>query len=175
MRLYYKGATDRIRAYHRSGHDRDWLQARVKDLSERAHLTPGRAGTRLRHNARALSLYEKHFAHRTLEPQGQFHLRLDVGNVTITVCPDLCVIEKGKLKLIKLEFSEDEPSDETVKVISQGMFEATTARVPDLRSSSVVLLDVPRGAEHRGTRAGARRLCEIHAACKSIESLWPGI
>lgn len=175
MRLYYKDATDRIQAYHQSGHGREWLRAKVSDIAELASLTPGRSGTRLRHNARALSLYERHFADRELEPQGQLWLRLNVGGVVITVSPDLYVLEKGKLKVLKLEFGKDEPSTQTVKVISQTMFEAAKGSVPGITSSSVLLLDVPRGVEHRGARAGAKMLREIEAACLSIESMWPDI
>lgn len=175
MRLYYKDATDRIVAYHRSGHDRSWLTEKAKDVAELARLTPGPAGTRLRNNSRALSFYEQHFAERSFEPQGQLRLRLEVGGVTITVSPDLYVLEKGKAKVVKLEFSKEAPSDESVKIISQAMFEAAKGHVQGLSSSSVLLLDVPRGTEHRGARAGARMLNEIQAACKTIEAVWPSI
>jgi hypothetical protein len=175
MRLYYKDATDRIQAYHGSAHERDWLRAKVKDLTELAQLTPGRSGTRLRHNARALSLYERYFGDRALVPQGQLRLRLTVSGVVLTVTPDLYVLEKGKAKLIKLEFSKAPPNREIVKIVSQAMFEAARGHVPNLTSSSVAYFDVANGTEHRGARAGARTLREIEAACKSIESLWPGI
>jgi hypothetical protein len=175
MRLYYKDATDRIQAFHRSGHGRAWLRDKVNDLMDLAQLTPGRAGTRLRHNARALAQYERHFADRRLEPQGQIRLSLDIGNVRVTVTPDLYVVERGKLKVVKLEFSKDAPTDDTIKVVSQTMFEAAKGSVPAITSSGVLYLDVPRGLEYRGARAGAKTLREIEAACKSIESLWPGI
>jgi hypothetical protein len=175
MRLYYKDATDRIQLYHKSPHDRDWLRRKVKDLTELAQLTPGRAGTRLRHNARALSLYEYHFGGRAFESQGQLRLRLPIGNVLITVTPDLYVLERGKSKVVKLEFSKTRPSEDTVKIISQVMFEAARGHVDDLTSSSIIYLDVPNGVEFRGARAGARTLREIEAACLSIESLWGGI
>src|SRR5205823_522749 len=74
MRLYYKDATDRIQAYHGSAHDRSWLQVKAADLAELAQLTPGRPGTRLRHNARALTAYERHFAMKEYEPQVQLRL-----------------------------------------------------------------------------------------------------
>lgn len=175
MRLYYKDATDRILAYHRSGHDREWLRSKAKDVADLARLTPGRPGTRLKHNARGLTLYEQHFAGRKFEPLGQLRLKLGVGDVTITVSPDLYVAEKGKPKLLKLEFAVDTPSDDFVKTVSQTMFEAAKGNVDGLSPSSVLFLDVPRGAEHRGARAGARMLREIEAACKNIGSMWPSI
>lgn len=175
MRVYYKDATDRILAFHKSGHDRSWLRAKAKDLAELARLTPGAAGARLRNNARALAHYEEHFSVRVLEPQGNLRLRWDVGGVRIGVNPDLHVLERGKTKLVKLEFSKDVPGDDAVKIISQVMFEAAKGHVPQLTSSSILLFDVPRGVEHRGARAGAKTLREIEAACKTIESVWASI
>lgn len=175
MRLYYKDATDRIKAYHRSSHDRDWLRAKVIDLSQLARLTPGRAGTRLRHNARALTAYEKYFADWQLIPLSQLRLRLDVGDVTVTVTPDLHALERKRVKLVKLDFSTSAPNDTAVKIVSQIMFEAAKGRLQSLSSSSIVYIDVTRGHEYKGARAGARTLREIEAACANIENIWPSI
>lgn len=175
MRLYYKDATDRIYAYHGSAHDRSWLRTKVTDLTELARLTPGRPGTRLRHNARALAAYERHFASRKFEPQNQLRLRLEVSGVTITVTPDLHAIERNKTKIIKFDFSSSEPDEGVVKIVSQVMFEAAKGRVPSIRSSSIAYIDVTRGKEFKGARAGARTLREIEAACANIGSIWPSI
>jgi len=175
MRLYYKDATDRISAYHGSSHGREWLRAKVSDLTDLARLTPGRAGTRLRHNARALAAYERHFADRHFEIQRQLRLRLAVGDVVITVTPDLHAVERDKPELIKLDFAVEAPKEETVKIVSQVMLEAARGRVPDIRSSSIRYLDVTRGREFKAARAGARTLRDIEAACTNIESIWPSI
>ena len=44
-----------------------------------------------------------------------------------------------------------------------------------LTSSSVILLDIPRGEEHRGARMGARMRNDIEAACQNIEAIWDTI
>jgi hypothetical protein len=175
MRLYYKDATDRIQAFHRSGHPSTWLEQKAADLSQLARLTPGRAGTRLRHNARALLSYEAHFADRQFSPQSQLRLRLGIGDVTITVSPEIYALERGATRVVKLDFSKDAPSTETVKIVSQVMFEAAKTRLGGIRSTEVMYFDVARGAEHKAARAGARTLREIEAACANIEALWPGI
>ena len=175
MRLYYRDATDRIYAFHKNTHDRTWLLKKSKELADLASVHSGRPAARLRHNARALQSYEQHFATRSFVPQGQLRLTMQFGTVVVGVAPDLYVEERGKHKLIKLDFSKDEPGDEVVRIISQLMFEAAKGKVPSCSSSSVLYLDVPRGREHRGARAGARALREIEDACKNIEHLWPGI
>jgi hypothetical protein len=175
MRRYYKDATDRIRVYHRPGHEPSWLRAKVLELSELARLTPGRAGAKLRHNARALAAYEKHFAGRSLLPLPNLRLRLDIGNVVIGVSPDLHAIERKKAKLLKFDFSVAAPSDDMIKIVSQVMFEAAKGSVADLTSSSIEYVDVTRGNEFRGARAGARTLREIEAACATIENVWASI
>jgi hypothetical protein len=175
MRRYYKEVTDRIRAYHSSPHDRAWLQRKTSELAELARVTPGRGAARLRHNARALAAYERHFATKAYVPQAQLRLQLPVGNVLVSVAPDLHTFERNRVKLIKLDFSTTLPNVEAVKIVSQVMFEAARGRVSDLKSSSISYLDVTRGSEHKGARAGGRALREIEAACLSIESIWPGI
>lgn len=175
MRLYYKDASDRIVAFHRSGHPAQWLREKAEEIAEVARLTPGPAGTRLRHNARAVLAYQTHFADRRLDPQSAPRLKLEVGGVTISVTPDMLAFESQKPRLVKLDFSATQPSADSIKIVSQVMLEAAAGRIAGLSSSSVRYLDVPRGVEHKAARAGARTLREVEAACANIESLWPDI
>jgi hypothetical protein len=175
MRLYYRDATKRIYAFHKNSHDGSWLIQKAKELTDLASAHSGRPAARLRHNARALRAYEQFFGSRKFIPQGQLRLSISYGQVSIAVSPDLYVEEKGKLKLVKLEFGKDTPSQGVVKIVSQLLFEAGRGKVPAFSSSSVLYLDVPRGAEHKGARAGSRAAREIEDACKNIEQLWPGI
>ena len=174
-RLYYREARDLIAAFHRNHHDGDWLRVKAQELAALADLMGGMSGHRLKQNARALLHYERHFGTRGFEPVEDLRLYLNIGKVRISATPDLVVDERGKRKLVKLDFSAKAPDPEKVKIIAQCMFEAAQGHIPKLTSSSILYLDVRRGAEHRGARAGARTWREIEAACETIAALWDTI
>ncbi len=85
------------------------------------------------------------------------------------------MLEGKNEKVIKLEFGVDPPSETEVKVISQLMFEAVHAVGLRLPAAGVLYLDVQRGKEHRGARAGSRMKSDIEAACKTISNIWDSI
>jgi hypothetical protein len=175
MRLYYREAVDRIEAFHRNNHDTAWMLAKAEDLAQLAALQGGPSRTRLRHNSRAVRQYSQNFGARQFVPQAAYRLRLDVGSVRISSAPDLSVIEAGKQKAIKLHFSSTAPDPDVVKIVSQCMFAAAQGQLANVTGSSVLYLDVARGDEYRGARAGARTMREIEAACETISVLWEAI
>jgi hypothetical protein len=176
MRLYYRDACERIIAFHRKNHDRAWLRTQAEDFGRLAELTKGSSGTRLRNNGRAMRQYEQHFGDRVFEVLSDLRLEVEFSGVRITATPDLYVRESGKHKAIKLEFSKSTPPPDAVKVVTQCLYEAARrGRVPGLSSSSVLYLDIPRGLEHRGARAGSRMLRDIEAACETISQVWDSI
>jgi hypothetical protein len=99
-------------------------------------------------------------------------LYIHCGGVRISVTPDLCVEERGRLKLAKLEFSKTEPMLEMVRIQLQLMLQAADAAGMGLSGSSILLLDVHRGQIHRGARRGSRRGRDIEAACDTIAAVW---
>lgn len=175
MRQYYQDATNAVRAFHRNGHDRVRLREQAQSLATRARLTGGSTGTRLRNNARGLQQYEEHFGGRVFEVQAAQTMRLVFSEVQIALNPELHVMERGRAKLMKLNFASDVPSEIEVKVIVQCLYEAANRQLGQFPASAVLLLDVPRGVEHRGARAGARTLRDIEAACETIAGIWPQI
>jgi hypothetical protein len=173
--VYYREARDHIAAYHRRGHRPEWMAAKADDLLQLAAADRSVTGQRLRHNARALIHYEAHFARRGFAVQPDLRLSLQLGVVRVSVVPDLHVVEKRKEKIIKLEFGVNPPTRDSVRIISQVMYEAARGHIPHLTNRSILFLDVPRGNEHHGARAGARTLGEIEAACQNIQGIWPTI
>ena len=124
---------------------------------------------------RAVRLYERNFGSRSFEPLSPIRLNLEFYAVRISVVPDLHILENGKEKLVKLDFGVKAPEPELTKIIAQATFEAAAGHVRGLTSSSILYLDVARGKEYRGARAGARTMREIEAACLNIAALWDGI
>ena len=175
MRLYYREASERIAAYHRNKHEAEWLLKKAEDLVNLATLTGGPSGARLRHNGRALRQYNQHFSLRRFVVQTGCRLKLDIGDVRISIVPDLTVTEGGKEKLVRLDFSNSTPSSDLIKIVSQATYEAARGHVSNLTNTSVLYLDVPRGIEYKGARAGARTIREIEAACATISTVWDSI
>lgn len=172
---YYQKARNCIRAYHKNGHNQQWLIQNARSLATQAEGVRGQARTKLNNNSRAIRQYAKHFSDRDFEPLENIKLSLEFPDVKISVYPDLRVIEKGKEKIIKLEFVKEEPDKKIIKIITQALFEAQVGEGMGLTSASVLYLDVPRGAEHRGARIGSRLNSEMMAACENIAAIWESI
>lgn len=175
MRGYYRDARDRIEAYHRNPHSEEWLEEKALDLSELAALTSPNSAVRLRNNARALRAYRQAFARRVFSVQKPVKLPLDFGAVRIKVNPELHVMEKGRERIIRLEFSAQGLKPDVAKTMSQCLFEAASRNGLALGSANVLILDVFAGKELKGARAGARLLSDIKAACETIEAVWDKI
>ena len=175
MRTYYREAKDVVEAHHRRGGDSTWLIDEAARLESLAGYLEGQSRTRLRHNVRGLRAYGANFAMRPFEILPGIKAPLTFGDIRISVVPDLHVREGRNEKVIKLEFGVDGPSETEVKVISQLMFEAVHAAGLPLPAAGVLYLDIQRGKEHRGARAGSRMKSEIEAACKTISNIWDSI
>lgn len=171
--LYYREARDRIAMYHRSPRAPAWLHAQATELQQLARRSPkGRSRVRLEHNARGVTAYAEHFSSKKYSVQRNLRLELRYGDVRVSVVPDLYVIDGPKPKLIKLEFGVEPPTADEVRIISQGLFEAAVAAHLDVGSAQVLYVDVPRGIEHKGARAGARMQRNIEASCHNFSAIW---
>jgi len=170
--LYYRDARDRIAAFHRSEHPAPWLEEQASQLSSLAAISIGTTKGRLQHNARGLRAYAANFSTRRLELLPDVTCFLTYGDVTVSVRPDLHVRERGREKLIKLEFATEAPPPRLLRIITQSMFEAAELSGMALPTSSILCFDVPRGQEVRGARVGSRMRRELQAVCANISSIW---
>jgi len=172
-RIYYREARDYVAAFHANQHDRDWLEGKAMEIGQLANVLGGASGLRLNHNSRALNEYSVGFSARRFEIQDDIRLSIEIRGVRVSVIPDIVVKERGKEKLVKLDFSSKAPPEPQVKIICQVMFEAARGVLEDLTGSSILYLDVPRGKQYLGARAGARTVQDIGAACENIAAIWP--
>lgn len=173
--IYYREAREVIESYHRADRDVRWLHDLANQVEALGNSLAGRGRTRLRYNAGGIRAYAAHFARRRFKVLDRISLPLVYADVRITAVPDLHVREGKQEKIVKLEFSVDPPSDAEIKVIPQLLFEAATAGGLGLSSSGVLYLDVLRGEEHRGARAGSQMRRNIEAACETISDIWDKI
>jgi hypothetical protein len=173
---YYRDARNIICEFHGNGRNVQWLESQGAALSAAGQSAPNpQIASRLKNNARAIKQYAARFSTLEYELLPDVELALIFGSVRVLVNPDLHVREKGKEKLIKLDFSDQEPKPDTIKVIAQGIFEAALVDGFQLSSSQVLYVDVPRGVRYKAARLGARVRANIQAACQNIEAIWPTI
>jgi len=170
--MYYREARDFIVAHHKSGHGAAWLHAQAGSLAGLAKLSAGQTRVRLAHNARALAQYADSFAEKKWKLLDPVRFQLMFGSVRVSVSPDLHVAEKSKERLVKLEFSEDDPDPKVIAILSQAIFQAAQASNVPVSASGVLVLDVPRGEAHKGARMGSRLAQDLEAACDTIEAVW---
>src|SRR5437867_8167507 len=116
--MYYREARERVVAYHRRPHEPAWLTNEAQQLDQFAAAVGGRAGARLRHNARSLRDYALHFSRRNFTVLNDLVLSLRHADVIVTVVPDLQVRENGEEKIIKLECTVGGAEPDEVRIIS---------------------------------------------------------
>ena len=169
---YYHEARTVISAYHKKGHPPKWLLRHADALQDLASHNTGRGRQRLNHNARAVRSYHEHFSAARFQLLDKVTLTFDSANVRVKVTPDLHVTENGQEKIIKLEFTSNQPDARIIKIVSQIMYESANHGGITLPSAAILYYDVPRGAVYKGARCRARMLGDIQASCQTIEDIW---
>ena len=175
MRVYYRDAIDCLREYIRSKHPSEWLRERAIEIASAREGQSATSARRLRQNAQAVLLCEKHFRRGDLELLDAPRLRLNHHGVSISVVPDLCVKAGAKTRLLKIQFGGPELPERSVSVITQCLLDAAASQGLDLPPSSALYVDLPRGVVHTAPRVGKRALQDIRAACETIAQIWESI
>lgn len=172
---YYDRTRKAITKYHRRDHAASWLIGQAGILRAEAQGEEGYRRTRLRHNARTLEAYARHFADRQFEIRTIPKLRLSYGRVSVSTFADLFVFD-GKLeRLIKFNFSEKALKEEEIKIVAQAMYESAERAGMDLKPAQVLYYDLATGEIHKGARMGARMGRDITATCENIAAIWDSI
>jgi hypothetical protein len=175
MRVYYREAMDCLKHYIREQHSPDWLQEQARQLTSKVDGAAAKSIGRLRQNARAVLLFERLFRKTGIEVLETPRFRLTYHGVTISVVPDLCLLDGTRKKLVKIQFGGKKLADQSVNVITQCMLEAANAGGYDLSASSCVYVDLPRESVRAAPRAGKRTLQDVKAACETITQIWESI
>jgi hypothetical protein len=142
-------------------------------LSTLAQSLGGRSGARLKHNARALAQYWKHWggdAHLTILKD--LSLSVSSSAVRVSVVPDLHVASSPGEGLIKLEFSSEALKPDLAKIMCQLMLEASMQANLPIKPAHIQVVEVSQGTTHKAARVGSRLRGEIEAACANIAALW---
>ena len=131
----------------------------------------GQSAIRLRNNARGLRQYADNFSRRRFDVLPDLRMELVHGDVRITVVPDLHVSERGKEKILKLDFASRTPDAQVIRIVSQCMFEASKKYS---WQNYIIVCSISGGCdgtEHRGARIGARLLGDVRAACDKYKRI----
>jgi hypothetical protein len=172
---YYRDARRLVRAHHTNGNPSGFLSLKAEEIRLLAQIHGGMSGVRLRHNSRALREYERCWGSKQFQMLANISLALHSHGVRISVFPDLHASENGVEKIIKFEFSPDDPKPQLLRIMSQIMFEAALEGGMQLQPAGVLILDVHRNRVHRGARLRTRLKRDIEAACETIANVWPAL
>jgi hypothetical protein len=175
MRVYYREAMDCLKQYIRQQRSSEWLREQARNLTLTSDGQLAKSIERLRQNARAVLMYEKLFRTAGIEVLDTPRFRLTLHGVTISVVPDLCLLDGTRKKLIKIQFGGKKLADQSVRVMTQCMLEAANTSGYGLSASSCVYIDLPREVVHPAPRAGKRTLQDVKAACETISQIWESI
>jgi hypothetical protein len=175
MRVYYREAMDCLKQYIRQQRSPEWLREQAHQLTSTLDGQSPKSIERLRQNARAVLLFEQLFRATGVEIIDTPRFRLTFHGVTISVVPDLYLLDGTRKKLVKIQFGGKKLADQSVRVITQCMREAANAGGHDLAASSCVYMDLPRETVHSAPRAGKRTLQDVKAACETISQIWESI
>jgi hypothetical protein len=172
-RQYYQEASRIIRQYHSSSRASSWLESQASALMAKAMNESGSKRTRLRSNATAIKAYEENFGDRslTLVPAPRHKYRS--GMVAVSFTPDLGVMGKQGIQLVKLDFCAGPMNPEAVNIMRQLMYCAVSQSGAALPLGSLILTDVRAGEEHKAKRILKRTQDDIDAAIRNIEAIWP--
>jgi hypothetical protein len=174
MRMYYREATDRLKAYMKGEHSNEWLREQAAALAGSGQGQSAAAVRRLQQNADAILLYERQFAGKNWEVLDVPRMRLTFHAVAISVVPDLHLRHLDRAKLIKLQFGGARLPQQSINVMTQCLLQAGLAQGLDLSPACAIYIDLPRDAVH-SVRAGKKTLRDIIAACETISLIWDSI
>lgn len=173
--IYYQKARNKIVEYHKLDRDESWLENEAMSIDSLVMLSTGPSKTRLKNNARGLRQYSKYFADKKFIILDDFNRKFIIDDVSISVRPDLHILENGIEKLIKFEFTEIKPKNSFIKIINQCMYEAANTAGLMLPASSILLFDIPRGETYHLAKEGKKPYAEIKDTCQTISTLWDTI
>jgi hypothetical protein len=171
----YSEARAAIRDFHESGNNITVLLTAVERLAAKKAAFPEKDTTRIDDNIRALSAYVKHFAKMpfkvltTPKPIYRFE------QVEVSATPDLYVEENGVRKLIKLDFNQKKPLEQSVEIIMKVMAEAASQTELAVKPKDVVYLDVSRQTHYTGKALNKGLKKNIDAALATIQDMWANI
>jgi hypothetical protein len=171
----YSEARATIRDFHESGRDIAVLLKAIERLTAKKLANPQKDTARIDDNIRAITAYMKYYHGNdftvlvTPKPMYRFQ------QVEVSATPDLYVEEKGVRKLIKLDFNQKVPKEETVDIVMKVMYEAASGDQLGIKPEDIIYLDVSRRVQYTGKKLNKRLKKDIDAALATIQDMWASI
>jgi len=164
-----------IRDYHESGNDIAVLLTAVERLTKKRAEHPEKDSGRIDDNVRAIKAYIAHFSKNKFTVLKTPRPIYFYEQVEVSATPDLYVEENGTRKLIKLDFNQQKPKDDAVKIMLKVMYEAAASAQLGVKPKDVVYLDVSRKEQHTGAKLNTSLKKQIDAALATIQDMWVNI
>jgi len=171
----YSEARAAIRDYHESGNDITVLLKAVERLTAKKKEHPEKDPVRIDDNIRAINAYVKYFSKNAFKILSTPKPVYQYEQVDVSATPDLYVEENSVKKLIKLDFNQNKPSEDSIDIILKVMYEAAAMAQLGVKPKDVVYLDVSRQAQYTGKKLGKSLKKNIDAALQTIQDMWPNI
>jgi hypothetical protein len=173
---YYRSAIAAISRHHRSGNDPAVFKQAQAELTKKlvACEKPGKAAI-LRNNIRAIAEYRMHFGGRNFDVRPVPKLKIFAANVVVSVKVDLCVIENGEHKLIKLDMCKGKKNESEAQSLLAITAQAAEQERFAIEASNILLLRPEDGSELRGRKLRTAEIRDLHKAGLEIESIWDSL
>ena len=168
---------DRFGTFHREGHQRNWLLNQAQNIRLSAGNTQ-QSQTMCEHNARAIERYHGFFSGKKFSYLPPLSISTSMSGIQVNVNPDLHVIERGKTRIIRIEYavrlghSRQQFQELAAQIVSEAISQRSQSL--GLKPSDIQNFDLKDGSVYKA-KSRTRIRNQITAACLNIASLWPTI
>lgn len=171
----YSEARAAVRDFCESGNDPKVFLAAVERLTKKKLEHPDKDASRIEDNIRGIKAYAAYLLKREFKLLPTPHPVYSSSGVDVSATPDLYVEEKAEKKLIKIDFSRQAATDESIEIMLKVMYEAAMAATLGVRPSDILYLDVERRKSYSGKKLNRKLKKEIDAALATIQDMWGSI
>ncbi len=170
---YYRRALVAILRYHRRHLSSTELRAVAASFDQEAAFADARQAACLRYNARCIRTYLSHFAH--LPPPDidrRIRLRLQLGQLTVAVAPDLAYTKRGRTNLVRFEFREGGIAQSRAKAMVACLGFAADQAGIRLSAGSCQVWDLATGELFAAGKPGVRLRRQLESSAQNLVAIW---
>lgn len=178
--VYYSAALSAIRAYLRAECNPGILADAIQSLELKVQELSGKKANRLKkaraeNNIRAIHVYSRQFGDKKFKLLPSPHLRLKIGNVTVTATPDLMVESRGRKFLIKLDLGKKKLTAELIELLLHLFHEAARSARIDVEAENILYLESLTGLTYKCPARSRPLQRTVESGCQAFAEMWEDI
>ena len=168
---YYSRAVQIIRGYHDAGNDLAFLRAEIRSLEKKAGIAESKqARTKLLNNLRAIETYMEIFGRREWKIVPCPRIYHSSSSVRISATPDLAIMEKNRLRLVKLGVRKESENPEVIRLMLRVIYQAASGRMK-INPQDVLFFDVAKRETLRGSESDTALEQTIEIGCERLHQM----